>query len=396
MSEFEFRLDGPISLSCRLGGGSLAVHAEPGREVAQVSGRTAGSARRRAVPQHHRTARQPTDRARPRRGFRLRPHRPARRGRPDAAGAGRHRDAAGRRLGRCHACTAGRRDRRRVPARPPSPWTRSRASCRHVPAAATCGPGSVTGAVTCKGGSGDVELGEVGGDLAVTPRQRRSAARHQPAARSGCGPVRAPRRSGRCRGDAELTSGSGSGDHRAGRRRAGAAGRADRQRPGPHRDAFGGVGRQRPGDPDPGLGPAAATSPCTARWPPRHRRRSAEASLLAQVAGQRARDRSPRPVSTTRSSPSQVARSSSCPASCSATRPASISGFGPGRLHPQRPALPVGLQVHPGHQLLAEQERQHVVAVHPLRGRGVDLDPVVEAEQAATPGRGTRSAGRTG
>ncbi len=52
-----------------------------------------------------------------------------------------------------------------------------------------------------------------------------------------------------------------------------------------------------------------------------------------------------------------------------------------GRLHAQHARLAVGLQVHARHQPVAEQERQHVVAVHAL-GRGhVDLEPVAEAEQ---------------
>jgi hypothetical protein len=42
---------------------------------------------------------------------------------------------------------------------------------------------------------------------------------------------------------------------------------------------------------------------------------------------------------------------------------------------------PVGLQVAARDQLVAEEERQHVVAVHPLRRRHVDLEPVVHPEQ---------------
>ncbi len=55
--------------------------------------------------------------------------------------------------------------------------------------------------------------------------------------------------------------------------------------------------------------------------------------------------------------------------------------LGPRRLHDQPAVLAVGLEVDPADDLVAEQERQHVVAVHPLvRGR-VDLDAVVEVEQ---------------
>src|ERR687897_1023171 len=53
----------------------------------------------------------------------------------------------------------------------------------------------------------------------------------------------------------------------------------------------------------------------------------------------------------------------------------------PGRLDPQDPRLPVGLQVDPGDELVAEQERQHVIAVHPLPLRHVDLQPVPKPEQ---------------
>jgi len=58
----------------------------------------------------------------------------------------------------------------------------------------------------------------------------------------------------------------------------------------------------------------------------------------------------------------------------------------PGREHPQDSAGPVALEVDPGGEVLAVQERQDVVAVHPLRRRDVDLDAVVEAEQPASPG----------
>ena len=48
----------------------------------------------------------------------------------------------------------------------------------------------------------------------------------------------------------------------------------------------------------------------------------------------------------------------------------------PGRLHEQPSLGPVGLQVDPGDVAVAEQERQHVVAVDPLGLRDVDLDAV--------------------
>src|SRR5665647_3003746 len=47
--------------------------------------------------------------------------------------------------------------------------------------------------------------------------------------------------------------------------------------------------------------------------------------------------------------------------------------------------LTVGLEVHPGRDPVAEQERQHVVPVHPLVGRSVDLDPVPHPEQLLEP-----------
>src|SRR3712207_7349938 len=54
-------------------------------------------------------------------------------------------------------------------------------------------------------------------------------------------------------------------------------------------------------------------------------------------------------------------------------------------LDPQHPDVPVGLEVDPRHQPVTEQERQDVVAVHPLGRRGVDLQPVPEAEDALHP-----------
>ena len=46
-----------------------------------------------------------------------------------------------------------------------------------------------------------------------------------------------------------------------------------------------------------------------------------------------------------------------------------------------RPALTVGLQVEPGHEQVAEQERKDVIAVLALVRRRVNLDPVVEVEE---------------
>ena len=50
--------------------------------------------------------------------------------------------------------------------------------------------------------------------------------------------------------------------------------------------------------------------------------------------------------------------------------------------HPQHPARPVRLEVHPRDELPVEQEREHVVAVGPLRLGDVDLDAVAEPEEA--------------
>ena len=92
--------------------------------------------------------------------------------------------------------------------------------------------------------------------------------------------------------------------------------------------------------------------------------------------------------------PSQPASVSSSSPSCSSvsggasgSRCAAWTSSGP-------PA--VGLEVDAGDDPVAEQERQHVVAVRALGGRRVDLDPVAEAEQPFGARRGTRPAGRTG
>ena len=79
------------------------------------------------------------------------------------------------------------------------------------------------------------------------------------------------------------------------------------------------------------------------------------------------------------------ARASAAIAASSARSSAAVSGGASGSACAactrSAPALAVGLEVHARDQPVAEQERQHVVAVHAL-GRGhVDLDPVAEAEQ---------------
>src|SRR5512146_2285790 len=50
---------------------------------------------------------------------------------------------------------------------------------------------------------------------------------------------------------------------------------------------------------------------------------------------------------------------------------------------PQDALAAVGLQVGPADEAVADEERQHVVAVHALVLAFVDLDQVVEAEEAA-------------
>ncbi len=61
--------------------------------------------------------------------------------------------------------------------------------------------------------------------------------------------------------------------------------------------------------------------------------------------------------------------------------PGRRAGLAPRGRNLQHAGLPVGLEVDPGDEPVTEQERQHVVAVHPLRRRDVDLDPVVEVEE---------------
>ena len=51
----------------------------------------------------------------------------------------------------------------------------------------------------------------------------------------------------------------------------------------------------------------------------------------------------------------------------------------------QPPRRPVRLQIHPGHQVLPPQERQHVVAEHALRLGDIDLDAVEKIPQPLDP-----------
>ena len=51
------------------------------------------------------------------------------------------------------------------------------------------------------------------------------------------------------------------------------------------------------------------------------------------------------------------------------------------RMDEQSRSLTVSLQVEPGDELVAEQERKDVIAVLALVGRRVNLDPVVEVEE---------------
>src|SRR5690606_19265002 len=59
--------------------------------------------------------------------------------------------------------------------------------------------------------------------------------------------------------------------------------------------------------------------------------------------------------------------------------------LGPRGLHEQPPSGAVGLEVHARRDVLAYEEGQAVVAVLPLVGWRVDLDPVVHAEELEEP-----------
>ena len=166
--------------------------------------------------------------------------------------------------------------------------------------------------------------------------------------------------------------------------------------------------------------PASACSPIAGRSPPtgrprRRRRRptgrgtttAPECTDSSQPAARRHRDgherrgrhhgaglqRSPpAPGRDRRGRRRRPARAPATPPSArssSASSATTASGGTPGSTHdgldqqPTRGAI--GLEVDPADELVAEQERQHVVAVDPLRRRRVDLDAVVEAEQRRRP-----------
>ena len=97
------------------------------------------------------------------------------------------------------------------------------------------------------------------------------------------------------------------------------------------------------------------------------------------------RARSPRRPTSIASSSSQPARVRSSPPRAAATLTGCGTSLDPGGAHQQPPGLAVRLEIHPGDQPVAEQERQHVVAPAPLRLGHVDLDRVVEAEQPGDP-----------
>ena len=97
-------------------------------------------------------------------------------------------------------------------------------------------------------------------------------------------------------------------------------------------------------------------------------------------AGRSAGARSPRGSTSTRSSPSQPAIDAELRASSAAVS-GGASGSACAACTRSAPACAVGLEVDPRDEPVAEQERQHVVAVHALGRRHVDLDPVAEAEQ---------------
>ena len=153
----------------------------------------------------------------------------------------------------------------------------------------------------------------------------------------------------------------------------------------------------------PGRGPADPADAAAVRGPldrprPLHRLRATSARSRS-VSGPRraARRRSPRSPTSTSSSakPARPSRRSSA-ASSAATRARVDAGLGERPRHPQHPGGAVGLQVDPGHQLAVEQEREHVVAVHPLAAPGRRSRCGSGSRRAARCGRAPRSAGRTG
>jgi hypothetical protein len=207
MSDFEFQLNGPINLSCRLGGGSLAVHTESGLQLARVSVQPRD-------PHADLLSRSTVEL----RGDQLIVHVP-----DEGSGFGHigHRDnvdlvvhvpdgtpmrlAAGSAEVSVHGL-AGTVDSR---------TGSSTVTIADIDGDLTARGGSgdlrvrsVTGAATCKGGSGDVQLGEVGGDLTVSLGSgdlRLGSSRGAVRMRSGSGTTEI----GSLSGDADITSGSG-------------------------------------------------------------------------------------------------------------------------------------------------------------------------------------------
>ena len=88
-----------------------------------------------------------------------------------------------------------------------------------------------------------------------------------------------------------------------------------------------------------------------------------------------------------RSSPSQAAISRSSAASGAMMAGLAAPGSACAAWTRRVQAAPVGLEVDPRHEAVAEQERQHVVAVHALVERRVDLDADAEAEQRSVRSR---------
>lgn len=209
MPDYEFPLTGSINLSCRLGGGSLAIHAEPNLSHARVT----------AEPRHPDAdvlSRSTIEL----RGNQLIVHVPD-------EGAGFGFGHTGRRdnvdlvvhvpEGTPMRLAVGSAD---VTVQGLAGAVDSRTGSSMVTIddidgelASRTGSGdlrvrSVTGAVLCKGGSGDVDLATVGGDLAVTLGSgdlRVGSTGGSVRMRSGSGTTEI----GSLSGDADVTSGSG-------------------------------------------------------------------------------------------------------------------------------------------------------------------------------------------
>ena len=60
-------------------------------------------------------------------------------------------------------------------------------------------------------------------------------------------------------------------------------------------------------------------------------------------------------------------------------------GFGVDGKHVQRAGRPIRLQIDAGGQPVAEQERQHIIAVLPFFGGRVDFQAIAETEQTLRP-----------